>query len=395
MGELHDAEYADLLHGTSDGGYWSTETTPAYWDTLGDLIRPPNVTGAGFAFDSVRGVAVLFGGVSPESEAPYNATWTWDGRHWRQVGTFIVPPAGLVIAMAFDSARGVMVLFGPGNTQETWEFDGSTWQKRTPPEPLPPGGAGGSMAYDAAARRMVLLAGGDGGSDTWAWDGTRWERTGSARPGTIGYAGDRQKLVLLTKGPAPELFEFNGSDGGWGRVSSAMHDGQLFFDPDGKRLVISRWGVFSTWDGNTWQEIGRAPTGVPAFDQTRRTMIYHGGQRWDRSTYEAGPLVSDAGMDYAVVAPLTPPPVGPAAFDSDRAVIVQVSGGKTWEWNGLRWGEVDVGVDAGAFGPADLAYDQSRHVLVGFAPTGIWERAVGHWEKVELDGGQGCGGISL
>ena len=84
--------------------------------------------------------------------------------------------------MTFDSARAVMVLFGGHNTTpmnplaDTWEWDGTTWNERTP-STAPPARIGAAMAYDAA-RVVAVLFGGIAATgplgDTWEWDGTNW-----------------------------------------------------------------------------------------------------------------------------------------------------------------------------------------------------------------------------
>src|SRR5262245_57137524 len=72
-------------------------------------------------------------------------------------------------AMAFDSDRGVMVLFGgitgtTGSTLsgETWEWDGATWVRRSTTGPVPRDAH--SMVYDAA-RHVTVLYGGIGGQN--------------------------------------------------------------------------------------------------------------------------------------------------------------------------------------------------------------------------------------
>lgn len=84
--------------------------------------------------------------------------------------------------MAYDTARGVTVLFGGNGTGETWIWDGRTWQERRVTGP----GVRDvhAMAYDAKRQRVVLFGGaGPGGpglfdsfADTWEWDGARWAR---------------------------------------------------------------------------------------------------------------------------------------------------------------------------------------------------------------------------
>lgn len=85
------------------------------------------------AFDSTRGVTVLFGGgVYPSSDD----TWEWNGTTWSQ-SLVNGPGARSLHAMTYDSARGVTVFFGgfydapfreedQGPFSETWEY-GPAW----------------------------------------------------------------------------------------------------------------------------------------------------------------------------------------------------------------------------------------------------------------------------
>src|SRR5262245_30251395 len=63
----------------------------------------------GMAYDSLRGVTVLFGGWNGR-EAD-GETWEWDGNTWTLRAT-TGPSPRTEHAMAYDSARGVTVLFG-------------------------------------------------------------------------------------------------------------------------------------------------------------------------------------------------------------------------------------------------------------------------------------------
>ncbi|TET37812.1 MAG: hypothetical protein E3J72_05400 [Planctomycetota bacterium] len=88
------------------------------------------------AYDSNRGVTVLFGGEWDQATIVYGDTWEYDGSIWQQIsmkggveGTDF-PLARRGHAMVFDSNRGVMVLFG-GNQfygvsqwclNDIWEF---------------------------------------------------------------------------------------------------------------------------------------------------------------------------------------------------------------------------------------------------------------------------------
>src|SRR5262249_12266836 len=127
------------------------------------------------AYDSARGVTVLFGGTG---YADYLAdTWEWDGTTWTQ--RISGPSARTLHAMAYDSARRVTVLFGgtgAGYLADTWEWDGVNWMQRSPSS-NPPGRIYHALAYDSARGVTVLFGGRGNGSatplgDTWEWDGT-------------------------------------------------------------------------------------------------------------------------------------------------------------------------------------------------------------------------------
>jgi hypothetical protein len=132
------------------------------------------------AYDSARGVTVLFGGYT----GTYNGeTWEFDGNTWtRRVVDGPSPRTGH--AMAYDSGRGVTVLFGGrfGNTYlgDTWEWDGAAWSHRLESQINPPTGREApAMAYDSARGVTVLMGGANQigiNSDTWEWDGSTWSQ---------------------------------------------------------------------------------------------------------------------------------------------------------------------------------------------------------------------------
>ena len=123
------------------------------------------------AYDSVRGVTVLFGGAE-FTGGDYGDTWEWDGTSWTLRGSSGPSPRD-GHALAYDSARGVTVLFGGYRySGETWEWDGTSWTLRSSSGPSPRNRPG--MSYDSA-RGVAVLFGGDDGSK----DGETWEGTGS------------------------------------------------------------------------------------------------------------------------------------------------------------------------------------------------------------------------
>ena len=95
-----------------------------------------------------------------------------------------VPPPRYSFALAFDEARGVLVMFGGSNRgtfmNDTWEWDGVKWEMKNQQGPSPRNSP--SMVYNSK-RKTIILFGGDAGSwndkksfgDTWEWNGSEWK----------------------------------------------------------------------------------------------------------------------------------------------------------------------------------------------------------------------------
>ena len=82
----------------------------------------------------------IVGGMSNSSEYR-DDTWEYDGDTWVETSPPVSPGARNQHAMTYDSARGVMVLYGgldPSYLGDTWEYDGDVWLERpTPTAPAP------------------------------------------------------------------------------------------------------------------------------------------------------------------------------------------------------------------------------------------------------------------
>src|SRR5262245_51651299 len=101
----------------------------AHWS---NVVSPKRLDGAAMVYDSARGVTLLFGGRSQSSGSYYglDETWEWDGVNWMQRMPQTRPWGRYGHAMAYDSDRGVTVLFGGSDfgspLGDTWEWDGTT-----------------------------------------------------------------------------------------------------------------------------------------------------------------------------------------------------------------------------------------------------------------------------
>lgn len=169
--------------GSALGDTWELAGTT--WSKVAGA-GPPARQAHGMAYDAKRNVVVVFGGIGsgvPGQPPPlFDDTWEFDGTTWAQkYGDG--PAARNSAGVAYDSKRGVVVIFGgsgPGGFfGDTWSWDGSTWRKLADSGPEPR--AMGFMVYDRHRDRIVLFGGRKGWpdgdlNDTWEWDGTAWRR---------------------------------------------------------------------------------------------------------------------------------------------------------------------------------------------------------------------------
>ena len=238
-----------------DGGTWELDGNS--W-TQRIAVGPSPRERHAMAYDAARGVTVLFGGAYLDGVIQYYGdTWEWDGQTWTLRDTDGPAPRGYH-GLAYDSARGVTVLFG-GEAQnsmyfsDTWEWDGNTWTQCSADGPSPR--RAHAMAYDAVREMTVLFGGGTGSGfydDTWEWDGSTWTRRD-------------------VSGPAPRKYHAMAFD-----VAAGVS--LLFGGYYPNYYSAETWG----WDGSTWTLRG---TGGPsardhhaiAYDAAREVMVLFGG----------------------------------------------------------------------------------------------------------------------
>ena len=179
-----------LFGGVNAGGYlcdtWEWNGATSVWtqkqpNTNCGTTQPVAVFGGGFAYDSKRGVSVLFGGENSSGKGE-GTVWEYNGTAWaKKTPGAPVPVARRYVSMVFDSARGRSVLFGgqtePSNFlgQDTWDWDGTAWKQWTT-APVPNWRFETAAAFDQKAGRFVMFGGSVGASAT-ATSGTRSQET--------------------------------------------------------------------------------------------------------------------------------------------------------------------------------------------------------------------------
>ena len=350
------------------GDTW--EWDGAHWIERSPIASPPARFGHAMAYDAARGRVVLFGGYSFLSGLALSDTWEWDGTAWTAATPATSPPGRLGESMVYDSARQRIVMFGgtgdSGDFADTWEWDGSTWIQRSPAASPPPREYG-AMSYDGARGRAVLFGGFDGTSylaDTWEWDGSVWvERSATAHP-----PGREWQMLAFDEGRARTV---------------------LFGGYDGDLPLADTW----EWDGNTWVEktpvVSPSPrvVGAMVFDRARNRTVLFGG--YDGRAPRGDTWEWD-GTGWVEKTPTPSPPQRSnhaAAYDDVRGRTVLFGGyaggaflADTWEWDGSSWLQKTPAASPPSRIFHAMAYDRARGKVVLFGGFGQRGAVADTWE---------------
>jgi cysteine-rich repeat protein len=331
-------EVCDDADSLSHDGCGTCQPESAAWSTPAPTTAINARMETAMAYDAARGKVVLFGGQWPIAGVYTDQTWTFDGGVWAQLRV-AGPSARGRATMVYDANRKVIVLFGGRSLatlfDETWEWNGREWKNVTPTGQRPSPREYFALAYDAARKRVVLFGGNssiDNSTppldDTWEWNGTTWTNVSPA-------TGNPDR-----------------------RSGHAM-----VYDPGRNRIVMfggctSAFCVSGTELSDTWEWNGTA---------------------WSNVTPTAG----------------SPDPRGKHAMTYDPVAgrVLMYGGfaagylGDAWHWNGTGWDDVSTGAPPGRYG-ASLAFDLARSRAVLFGGNNgnfmleTWERSGTAWSEV-------------
>ncbi len=108
------------------------------WVELKPAAKPTTRYGAQVAVDPTTNKTILFGGLRIDTDDKglqkqnyTNDTWEWDGTTWRQIQTAIAPSPRQNVGMEFNPATGEIILFGGWSGyfhSDTWVFDEGKWR---------------------------------------------------------------------------------------------------------------------------------------------------------------------------------------------------------------------------------------------------------------------------
>lgn len=232
------------------------ERNLSHWFWRWDVNQLTSGEGITISYDDLRRQALSFGGIIcyDDLQGPSNNTFIWDGDEWERAKSDALPSARYYSAMAYDTHRSKIILFGGLGLEmddypfteycvnDTWIWNGSSWDEDDPTS-FPSPRCGHAMAYDEAHKNVVLFGGrnefGNIFKDTWIYDGENWrqvfpEHTPDVfQPGGMFYNKARRRITLFGH-YTDRIYEWDGTD--W-RLYDVPNTPILFF---GSRFVYDK-----------------------------------------------------------------------------------------------------------------------------------------------------------
>ncbi len=296
------------------------------WLQLSPATSPPARHAHAMAYDSVHKQVVLFAGVDDAGTSVLGDTWVFDGYTWLQRTPAHSPSPRFWHAMTFDSARGLVVLFGGRSVgaeyDDVWEWNGTDWTEVTVVGLSPLARATHGMAYDSTRQKHVIFGGYSATyqqslGDTWEYDGAShtWSPQSFGGPSPrieIALAFDAARNVTLLYGGRDDsnaylrdTWTWDGVAGVWTKKSPEITPPTLSFyslayDSD-RAIVILHCGTYRDtrsqftvrdswdWDGTSWhyktEDYGfyccPRKQAAMVYDTDRKQMLLFGGDGAD------------------------------------------------------------------------------------------------------------------
>lgn len=405
----------------------------ARWSQRFPAVRPEGRAGHSMTYDSKRGRVILFGGFTdPEKSTDLaifrNDTWVWQNGAWTRIETATSPSPRYYAAMAYDSDRDRIVLFGgvaytaDNKTTETlydtWEFDGANWTQAAPSGSTKAGKP--AMAYDPSRKQMVLVGINDtlatamflynAETKSWAAPNPAPEKLPTcANEGVMVYQKHVQRIayaggVCPTNTPlVDEVWEWDG--GNWVKATTNTVDkvtGQAVAYEEGTRRLVMFGGVtygaeqprstMQVYTAGTWSfnllTFRPRPRSLAAFrtDPTNGTIWLFGGLNEYGNGY-SGDLWRYAGANQWLPITVTgtgAPPAScvtpAAAFDTNRQRwVLGCYGSELYEWDGAEWKSfIDKKPAPSSRRFYSLAYDENLKKVILF---GGYDDATGNFRQ--------------
>ncbi|MFH0793360.1 MAG: kelch repeat-containing protein, partial [bacterium] len=254
-----------LFGGRLDSDLLSSETfrlvSPSEWSVLASNPAPQAREGHVMGFDSARQQTVLFGGFDGINFL--GDTWLLGSTGgWTQaVQTGPAPDVRAYAAMAYDSLRNRLVMFGGKNAAailgDVW-FYATDWQAAPPSSTVPSARHSHSMVYMPSIDRTIIFGGVDKDGqflgDTWAYNADANSYSLVPSPvspsprfaASMTYDAQRDRIVLFggfnsVQTPLDDTWEFDGTE--WypvptGGTPAARAGHRLIFDATARQVCV-------------------------------------------------------------------------------------------------------------------------------------------------------------
>jgi hypothetical protein len=292
-------------------------------------------------------------------------TYTWDGTAWTQRNA-TGPGSHIDGGMAFDSHRGVVMLFaGDTSTQAgaktyPWEWDGSVWKTGVLP-PIRPNARNSALVGYDPSRSVTLMYGGKEAnssyvySDTWEWDGVAWANRLPDLlinpPSSMAYDFRRGVLAMFGRNSAGQsvAWEWNGA---WAERPLEI-GGDGFFVSNPNRPGLDRFLLNETAVIDVRSQVTECRSPAIVYESPDQVLCTGGGSRTVRMELDGdGPWTSR--WEWALAPLAGEGPLWQPVDDSVEPGVVRVDDTEVLEISGARSAEAQVRALAGwsdAIGP--------------------------------------------
>lgn len=275
-----------LFGGDTDSGL-SSETWE--WDGTTWAVQSPSTVptareGHAVVYDSLREKIVMFGGLTGGGASA--ELWEYDGTDWAALAA---GPALHAMGYAFDPLRGVLIIFGGINASSvtvagTWEFHPiKGWVQRSfISTNLPVARSQPVMWHDTLFRETYLFGGlaANGSTvlgDTWKFDGADWTLFVA---GTDPTARFESSVSYMTKFQRAVIF--GGEDNG----VNQLNDHWEYLPAAGNTVQLKRWSPQAVKQWQAFEEVSTKPDKTAVFWQMKNatTALYYNGVAWVTAT---------------------------------------------------------------------------------------------------------------
>lgn len=341
---------AVMYGGTNVSGNTPKSVTSIYrddnWQVAVLNTRPSPRTLFSFVSDPATQTVWLLGGLNEYSNSYVADFWGYRNGQWFTRSAAGFPPNCDAPLAAFDSNRSKVVYACWLSTDveiEVYEFDGTAFTKITTTKDRPDVRRFGTLVYDETLKKTVLFGGYDGADyrdDTWVWDGANWTEVKKDKPTNRG-------LHAMWYDP---LLKRTVIYGGIGRDSIEHH--------------VERFSDMWSFTGTGW---------------TKMNVTTTPGERLGPQ-YAVDPATGKVLLFGGLKSELTDP-----KKETSRR---QFYDNETWQWDGAAntWTKLSPATSPAARQNGRLAYDPISKRLVmyggyaGFFFSEVWSWTGSNWE---------------